>query len=283
MNGFINIFKPSGITSAYALTKIKKTFKGEKIGHMGTLDPLASGVLPVGIGKCNRLFNYLLDKEKVYEAEFTFGFETDTLDGDGKIINQSSIIPSKEEILKVLPNLVGLVLQTPPIYSAKNVDGKRSYQLARQGKTVELPPKQVEIMKIELTKVVKDDTYRFIIKCKGGTYIRSICRDMAYALGAFATMTKLTRVQSGCFSIENSIKLEDLDNFDFEKHLIKPQEVVNFESVYLSEKDAIELNFGRQVLLDKKDGLYKIFDKDGFVGVGEMQNQSLKIKAYIKD
>ena len=283
MNGFINIFKPSGITSAYALTKIKKTFKGEKIGHMGTLDPLASGVLPVGIGKCNRLFNYLLDKEKVYEAEFTFGFETDTLDSDGKVINQSSVVPSKEEILKVLPKLVGIVLQVPPAYSAKNVDGKRSYQLARQGKVVDLPPKKVEIMNIELTKVVSNDTFRFTIYCKGGTYIRSICRDMAYSLNTFATMTKLSRVQSGCFSIENSIRLEDLDGFDYEKHLIKPQDVVNFESITLNEKDALELNFGRQVLLDKKDGLYKIFDKGEFIGVGEINNKSLKIKAYIKD
>ena len=283
MNGFINIFKPSGITSAYALTKIKKTFKGEKIGHMGTLDPLASGVLPVGIGKCNRLFNYLLDKEKVYEAEFTFGYETDTLDSDGKIINKSDKIPTSEEILKVLPNLVGEVLQIPPIYSAKNIDGKRSYQLARQGKIVELPPKKVEIMKIELTKVVNSDTFRFIIYCKGGTYIRSICRDMAYQLNTFATMTKLSRIQSGCFCLENSIKLEDLDGFDYQKHLIKPQDVVNFESIVLNEKDAIELNFGRQVLLDKIDGLYKIFDKNDFIGVGEIQNKSLKIKAYIKD
>ena len=174
MNGFINIFKPSGITSAYALTKIKKAFKGEKIGHMGTLDPLASGVLPVGIGKCNRLFNYLLDKDKVYKAEFTFGYETDTLDSDGKIIQESKVVPSKEEILKVLPSLVGEVMQIPPSYSAKNVDGKRSYQLARQGIQVELPPKKVVISKIELDDVISDKTFAFTIYCKGGTYIRSI-------------------------------------------------------------------------------------------------------------
>lgn len=283
MNGFINIFKPSGITSAYALTKIKKAFKGEKIGHMGTLDPLASGVLPVGIGKCNRLFNYLLDKDKVYKAEFTFGYETDTLDSDGKIIKESKIIPSKEEILKVLPSLIGEVMQVPPSYSAKNVDGKRSYQLARRGIQVELPPKKVEISKIQLDCIISDNTFAFTIYCKGGTYIRSICRDMAYKLNTFATMTKLSRVQSGCFSLENSIKIEDLDNFDYEKHLIKPEDVINFESITLNEKDDIELNFGRQVLLEKADGLYKIFNKQEFIGIGEIQNKSLKIKAYIKD
>ena len=281
MNGFINIFKPSGITSAYALTKIKKAFKGEKIGHMGTLDPLASGVLPVGIGKCNRLFNYLLDKDKVYKAEFTFGYETDTLDSDGKIIQESKVVPSKEEILKVLPSLVGEVMQIPPSYSAKNVDGKRSYQLARQGIQVELPPKKVVISKIELDDVISDNA--FTIYCKGGTYIRSICRDMAYKLNTFATMTKLSRVQSGCFTLENSIKIEDLDNFDYEKHLIKPQDTISFESILLNEKDYVELNFGRQVIIDKSDGLYKIFNNDGFIGVGEIQNKSLKIKAYIKD
>ncbi len=283
MNGFINIFKPSGITSAYALTKIKKAFKGEKIGHMGTLDPLASGVLPVGIGKCNRLFNYLLDKDKVYKAEFTFGYETDTLDSDGKKIKESGIIPSKEEVLKVLPSLMGEVMQVPPSYSAKNVDGKRSYQLARRGIQVELPPKKVIISNIQLDSVIGDNTFAFTIYCKGGTYIRSICRDMAYKLNTFATMTKLSRVQSGCFSLENSIKIEDLDNFDYEKHLIKPEDVINFESITLNEKDDIELNFGRQVLLEKADGLYKIFNKKEFIGIGEIQNKSLKIKAYIKD
>ncbi|MBQ9781630.1 MAG: tRNA pseudouridine(55) synthase TruB, partial [Clostridia bacterium] len=123
----------------------------------------------------------------------------------------------------------------------------------------------------------------FTIYCKGGTYIRSICRDMAYKLNTFATMTKLSRVQSGCFTLENSIKIEDLDNFDYEKHLIKPQDTISFESILLNEKDDVELNFGRQVIIDKSDGLYKIFNNDGFIGVGEIQNKSLKIKAYIKD
>ncbi len=283
MNGFINIFKPSGITSAYAITKIKKMFKGEKIGHMGTLDPLASGVLPVGIGKCNRLFNYLLDKEKVYKAEFTFGYETDTLDSDGKVLKESAIIPTKEQILSVLPSLIGEVMQVPPSYSAKNVDGKRSYQLARQGIQVELPPKKVVISKIELESQISNNCYAFTIYCKGGTYIRSICRDMAYALSTYATMTKLSRVQSGCFTIENSINVEDLDYFNIEKHLIKPENVVTFESVFLNEKDDTELSFGRKVLVEKDNGFYKIFNKNGFIGIGEIENKSLKIKAYIKD
>ncbi len=283
MNGFINIFKPSGITSAYALTKIKKAFKGEKIGHMGTLDPLASGVLPVGIGKCNRLFNYLLDKEKVYKAEFTFGYETDTLDGDGKVVLKSQVIPTKEQILQVLPSLIGEVMQVPPTYSAKNVDGKRSYQLARQGKQVELPPKKVEILNIELTDCINFETFAFTITCKGGTYIRSICRDMAKSLNTVATMTKLSRVQSGCFRVENAISLDELDGIDYEKHLIKPQDVLNFESVILNEKDDTELSFGRYVFINKNDGLYKIFNQKEFIGVGEVVNKSLKIKAYIKD
>ncbi len=283
MNGFINIFKPSGITSAYALTKIKKAFKGEKIGHMGTLDPLASGVLPVGIGKCNRLFNFLLDKEKVYKAEFTFGYETDTLDSDGKIINKSDKIPSKQEILEILPCLVGEIMQIPPSFSAKNVDGKRSYELARKGIQVELPPKKVEILKIELDGEISNGTYAFTITCKGGTYIRSICRDMAYKLNTYATMTKLSRVQSGCFTLENAINIENFDLFNIEKHLIKPQDVISFESIYLNKKDDVELSFGRKVVIDKKDGFYKIFNSEGFIGVGEIQNYILKIKAYIKD
>ena len=149
MNGFINYYKPSGISSAYAINRIKKLFKGDKIGPMGTLDPLAEGVLPIAIGKSTRLFDYLLDKEKIYIAEFTFGYETDTLDRGGKVIKEGGLVPTVDEVLKVIPTLVGKVDQLPPLYSAKNVGGERSYDLARRGIEVELKPKTVEIDAIE--------------------------------------------------------------------------------------------------------------------------------------
>lgn len=284
INGFINFYKPSGMTSAYALNKIKKVFKGEKLGHMGTLDPLAEGVLPVAFGKSTRLFDYLLDKTKVYLATFTFGYETDTLDSDGKVVNQGGYLPKKQDILSVLDKLVGEVDQIPPIYSAKCVAGKRSYELARSGVEINLPPKKVVINKIELTDKINENSFSFLIECKGGTYIRSICRDMANLLNTFATMTALKRLQSGVFKVENSLKIEDFEKeFDVNKHLIKPDSVINFESVFLTDSKYLDLINGRPCKIDLIDGFYKVYGNGEFIGVCESLKGNLKIKAYIKD
>ena len=161
MNGFLNIYKPSGMSSAHCLNKIKKKID-YKCGHMGTLDPLACGILPIGVGQASRLFDHLLDKTKVYIAEFTFGYETDTLDLEGTVLKTSEKIPSKSEIIDLLPNLCGKVMQIPPVFSAKCVDGKKSYQLARKGVSVDLPPKEVEIFSIKL--LILSSTFDFFIK-----------------------------------------------------------------------------------------------------------------------
>ncbi len=284
MNGFINFYKPSGMSSAYALNLIKKRFKGEKMGHMGTLDPLASGVLPVAFGKSTRLFDFLLDKTKVYIAEFTFSYETDTLDRGGKVIKEAEKVPSMSEIEGVLSSLVGVVEQIPPIYSAKNINGKRSYELARQGVEVELKPKKVTIKNIQILEQISPNTYKFLIECKGGTYIRSICRDMAYKLNTYATMTALERVESGVFNKENSFTLEEIiKNFNEEKMLIKPDNAVNFEVINLSDKNTEDIINGRDFFIQNKNGVYRVYGKGEFIGIGVLENNSLKIKAYIKD
>lgn len=163
MTGFINFYKPSGMSSAISLVKIKKLLgKSVKCGHMGTLDPLASGVLPVAIGKATRLFDYLLDKVKVYEAEFTFGYETDTLDLGGKIINEGGRVPEISEVRAAAERRDREKLQQiPPAYSAKNVNGKRSYELARKGIAVELKPKTVEILSIIVSESEKVGAFNF--------------------------------------------------------------------------------------------------------------------------
>ena len=284
MNGFINFFKPSDMSSAYALNLIKKRFKGQKLGHMGTLDPLASGVLPVAFGKSTRLFDYLLDKIKVYRAVFTFGYETDTLDRGGVVIKESKIIPSKEEILSKIDGLVGSILQMPPKYSAKNVGGKRGYELARKGVEFELKPKRVEILKIELTKRVSENSYEFLIECKGGTYIRSICRDLAYSLSTYATMTSLEREKSGCFTKDNAFSLEDIvNNFDEEKMLILPDKVVDLPILNLTDTEEGHLINGRKFLINSQNGKYKVYSKNGFIGIGDVLDNKLNLTAYLKD
>ncbi|MBR6737141.1 MAG: tRNA pseudouridine(55) synthase TruB [Clostridia bacterium] len=281
MKGFINYYKPSGISSAYAINRIKKLFKGEKIGHMGTLDPLAEGVLPIAIGKATRLFDYLLDKDKVYVATFTFGYETDTLDRGGKVIKSGGKVPTESEVLKVIPSLIGTVMQVPPAYSAKNVQGKRSYELARQGIEVELKPKKVEISQIKLINY-NGDSFNFEITCKGGTYIRSIVRDMALALNTFGTMTALKRVKSGAFSVENAVYEEEIVESDLEDLLIAPDSVLSLESIYLNDELYIELENGRPCIATCENGLYKVYHDEEFIGVGLVENAILKIKARIK-
>lgn len=284
MNGFINLYKPSGMSSAYALNSIKKKFRGNKVGHMGTLDPLAEGVLPVAIGKCTKLFDYMLDKTKVYIAEFTFGYETDTLDRAGVIINQNGQLPTKEQVIINLKKLVGKVSQIPPLYSAKNVNGVKSYNLARQGIFVELKAKEVEIDAITLLDCIEEKgVYKFKIECKGGTYIRSICKDLAALLSTYGTMTSLERVQSGVFTKENSVSLKDLqEKSDVSSLIINPLDVLNYKKIYIDDKFEYDFVCGKPSYVNEEDGLYLLLNGQTLVCLASVINKALKIKVYFK-
>ena len=284
MNGFINLYKPSGMSSAYALNTIKKKFRGKKVGHMGTLDPLAEGVLPVAIGKCTKLFDYMLDKTKVYIAEFTFGYETDTLDRAGVIIKQNGALPTKEQVEKNVKKLVGKVSQIPPLYSAKNVNGEKSYNLARQGIQVELKAKEVEINDITMLEYNEESgVYKFKIECKGGTYIRSICKDLATLLSTYATMTSLLRVQSGAFTLENSVSISDLKQLsDYSSVIIDPLSVLNYKKIYINDKQEYDFVCGKPTYVSVEDGLYLVMNGENLVCLASVINKALKIKVYFK-
>lgn len=281
MNGFLNVYKPRGMSSAHCLNKIKKKID-YKCGHMGTLDPLACGILPIGVGQATRLFDHLLDKTKVYVAEFTFGYETDTLDLEGEKLNESQVIPTAEQVEKVLPSLCGKVMQIPPIFSAKCVDGKKSYQLARKGIAVELPPKEVEIYSIKLIGG-SAPSYKFEIACGGGTYIRSICRDIAHALGTFATMTALERVASGFFTLDNCIHLDDfLASDDPKSFLIRSDEPLKYEKLVLNNEQATRLLNGLRDPYDLPNGKYCVYCESEFWGVGIIEDKKLVVKPYVR-
>ncbi len=281
MNGFLNVYKPRGMSSAHCLNKIKKKIN-YKCGHMGTLDPLACGILPIGIGQATRLFDHLLDKKKVYIAEFTFGYETDTLDLEGEVIKQSAKIPTVSEIIAVLPSLCGKIMQIPPVFSAKCVDGKKSYQLARKGISVELPPKQVEIYSIKLIEE-RSPSFRFEISCGGGTYIRSICRDIAYSLETFATMTALERTESGFFTKENCIHLDDfLASDDPVGFLIASDEPLKYEKLVLDKEKSTRLLNGLRDEYDLPNGKYCVYSEDEFWGVGIVEDKRLVVKPYVR-
>lgn len=283
MNGFLNLYKPKGVSSAKILNALKKSIKGVTVGHMGTLDPLASGVLPVALGKSTRLFDFLLDKDKTYIATFAFGYETNTLDLEGEIVKRSEYIPTENELIAAAKQNTGEVMQVPPVFSAKCVNGKRSYQLARKGEEVELQPKKVTINSIELIEKISDNELKFKIECKGGTYIRSIVRDIAAACGTVGTMTDLVRTGSGIFLIENSVKLEDFVSSDNkESILIPPEDVISYPEIYLNETETTRLFNGLYDTFSYPDGRYKIFAPDGFYGVGDVTNEKIKVKAYIR-
>lgn len=282
--GFLNIDKPSGMTSGAVVNKCK-WLSGVPCGHMGTLDPLASGVLPVGVGRATRLFDYFLEKEKEYIAEFTFGVSSDTLDSTGDRVTGGRI-PTDKEIASVLPSFVGDILQVPPKYSAKNVNGQRGYDLARKGVDFELAPKQVRIFGLELLgKADGENAFAFKVNCGGGTYIRSLARDIAAALGTNAVMSALRRTKSGAFAIGESIPFEllaqDPPAEELEKYLIPTESVLPQPALSLSVTDEEKLLMGQTVKTERADGLYKLYKNGVFYGLAEVQNGLAKAKTKL--
>lgn len=273
MKGFINLNKPIGMSSAkaVAIVKQKLNLKNEKVGHTGTLDPLASGVLPIAIGRATRLFGFMLTKHKTYIAEFTFGYQTNTLDSEGEVEFRSDYIPSKQEIEKVTCKFIGKISQIPPQFSAKSVNGIRAYEKARKGEEIDLKPSIVEIIEFRVLGQ-SENSFKFLITCGSGTYIRSLCRDLARELNTFATMTSLERVQSGVFDIETAV---DLDNLSEDKILDCDIVLQTLERIDLDSVQEKTLLDGKKLILDKISGQYKAYcgeligilsiDKNGLV------------------
>jgi tRNA pseudouridine55 synthase len=252
---------------------------------MGTLDPLADGVLPIGVGNATRLFDFFLQKEKEYIAEFTFGVRSDTLDSTGEMIVDGRV-PTEEEIASVLPRFLGDIMQMPPKYSAKNVNGKRGYDLARAGVEFELNAQQVHIYGIEtLGKAESADTYRLKIRCGGGTYIRSLARDIAGALGTNAVMSALSRTQSGYFTIEESIPFSLLESdpsvAELQKYMIPTERVIPYETITLTPKAYVRVFQGVPTTVDYPDGLYKIYQEEKFYGIAQVADGKVKIKTKL--
>lgn len=211
VEGIIVVYKEKGCTSHDVVGKVRRIIGTKKVGHTGTLDPEAEGVLPVCIGRATKIANYITEKEKEYIATIKFGVVTDTQDMTGKVISETTDFTlDKDEVTKVINSFVGEYMQTPPIYSAVKVKGKKLYEYARAGETVKIPARKVQIFDIEILEM-NDDNAKIKIKCGKGTYIRSLCHDIGKKLGIGACMQDLIRTQSGIFKAEDSIKLDDLD------------------------------------------------------------------------
>ena len=285
MKGIVNLYKPKGWTSRDAVNKVRNLLHVKEAGHMGTLDPAGEGVLPIGVGKGTRLFDALIKKDKVYEAEFTFGYETDTLDGDGEVINSTEIIPSQDGIKSKLTDFIGVISQVPPLYSAKNVNGTRAYDLARKGVDFTLEAAEVEIYSFELVRMTNINTYLMRIHCSAGTYIRSLCRDLAYALGSLATMVSIKRVQSGNFFVENSVTVDEVAKLG--EACVIPLEVAlsDFPRFDVPESEYERLIHGIKMPVDVVPvAPFTVYCKNELFGLGEKDELGrLRIKTYLRD
>lgn len=210
MDGFVNVLKPSGPTASDMVVRLKKIFGQKKVGHLGTLDPGAAGVLPIALGRATKLFDFLTFKSKKYRAFFTFGKTTDTLDSYGKITEVIPFSLDDEKIRSALGRFVGKIRQIPPNYSALSIGGRRAYALARDGVEFDVPPRDVEVFAFDLVRRVSAATWCFDITCSGGTYIRSLARDLAQVLGTVGYMSCLIRLQSGEFNVKDAKTIEEI-------------------------------------------------------------------------
>lgn len=249
MFGFLSVYKPVGKTSHDVVAYFRKLLKIKKIGHTGTLDPFAEGVLPICIGNSTRLIEYLPD-DKAYLAFVQFGKATDSYDIEGNVIFQSDKKVAKEDVEQALKKFEGDIEQLPPIYSAIKVNGKKLYEYAREGKSVEIKPKKVTIYKIELKNFDYDNQVAQVyVECSKGTYIRSIANDLGQVLGCGGYLTRLIRTKAGKFLLENSKKMEDFSSKEIvENNLIEPISMLNYETYSLNDSEKIDISNGKPLL-----------------------------------
>jgi len=286
-NGVLNIYKPKGYTSHDIVNKVRRIAGMKKVGHTGTLDPMAEGVLPVCLGKATRIAEYLTGEEKEYIAEVTLGAETDTLDADGEVIKECPIPELREALLQeAFKKFIGDLVQIPPMYSAIKKEGKPLYKYAREGLEFELPGRNITINYINLISF-EGKMFKIRVGCSKGTYIRSLARDLGNELGSCGYLSSLIRSKSGNFTIANAVTLETLQEEGVEKHLISIDEAIpQFISVHLDEENSKKASLGNFVILDEtnyKDvfdsEMVKIFAFDGSViGLGVLESRVLKPK-----
>jgi len=253
VHGWVVLDKPYGLGSTSAVGKVRWLFTAQKAGHAGTLDPLATGILPIALGEATKTVPFMMDAKKSYQFTLTFGENTDTWDIEGEVTETSDMRPSEDAIRKALPQFIGDIEQIPPRYSAIKVDGKRSYDLARSGEIVELKSRQVRVDSFELVEF-DGDAATFEVGCGKGTYIRSLARDLAATLGTCGHVTMLRRTRVGPFHQEQSFTLDALENLCHRggvSDALRPVETAldDIPVLALTEQEAIELKHGRAIVL----------------------------------
>ncbi|MFR7874197.1 MAG: tRNA pseudouridine(55) synthase TruB [Christensenellales bacterium] len=283
MDGILVINKSKGLTSNDIVKKVKKILN-TKVGHTGTLDPNATGVLPLLLGNATKISKYLINHDKEYEAVIKLGAKTTTADVEGKIIEEKEVNKEKlkeENIEEVLKSFIGKQQQIPPIYSAIKVNGKKLYEYARQGKEVEIKARNIEIYDLKLLKIdSKNDELTINVKCSKGTYIRSLCEDIAVKLETIGYMKELNRIQVGEFNIKDSVTIEELkaniENKDY-SNIIGIEEIFKeIPEITIKQREYEKYLNGVKIDTDNMDGIYRIYLDNKFSGLGIVENKKLK-------
>ena len=291
IQGWINLYKPKNISSFKAINEIKKKFLLKKIGHAGTLDPLAEGILPVAIGKATKLISFINNDIKKYYFTVSWGLQTSTDDSDGEILNRSNLIPELKKIEKSIKKYLGLTSQIPPKVSAVKINGKRAYKLVRERQDFSIEPKKVFVKDIQVLNHKVNKTY-FSIECGKGFYVRSFARDIAIQLGTYGHISSLERVKVGSFVKETSILLDDLlkigerlDDFNYFKTSISMlDDILAYEIV--DQKDLNEISFGRSIKikeeyirkssLNTNDKNFFLSNNGNIVSIGKLEGNLFK-------
>ncbi|WP_195925185.1 tRNA pseudouridine(55) synthase TruB [Sarcina ventriculi] len=289
MNGVINIIKNTGMTSFDVVARVRKITKEKKVGHTGTLDPEAFGVLPICLGKATKIIDYMMENEKAYRVSFKLGIVTDTYDLEGKIIREKDASNvGKEEIIRVISNFIGNIKQVPPMYSALKQNGVKLYELARKGIEVKREARDITIYKIENIDI--QDEICMDVYCSKGTYIRSLCFDIGEELGVGATMTKLCRIKNGNFTLENGLNIDDLNEENVKERIISIEEALcRFDKIVVNNKFTKLLVNGVRVYdkrlckdIIKNNKLYRVYDDlNTFIGLGRKDDSGFKIEKLL--
>lgn len=292
MLGLLLLNKPEGITSFGAVARIKRLTGEKRVGHTGTLDPMATGVLPILIGRATTLSQYLIDADKSYTATVKLGVTTDTGDIMGNVISNTVFDRTTFELEDTLQKFTGKQMQVPPMYSAIKQNGVRMYELARKGESVEIPAREIEVFSIEtLSPLNQEGEFVIDTTVSKGTYIRSLCRDIGESLGCGATLTKLIRTKTAGFKLENCVDLDNLTPENIADYILPADRAVDYmPQISVSDKQSVRFCNGGQLSLDriKSNGfcdgaLYRVYCEKTFLGLGkaDTQNNLLKIVCLV--
>lgn len=288
MTGFVFLDKGEGMTSFFAASRLRKIFGTKKIGHTGTLDPMATGVLPIAIGGATRFIELIPNHDKAYVAVFRLGLTTDTLDITGEILSRSEVEVTKADVENVLGSFRGEIKQLPPMYSAIKKDGVRLYELARQGIEVEREERQITVYSLELTNADEENNeYEITVECSKGTYVRSLISDIGEALGCGATMTKLRRTKANAVTIDSCYTVDELcemkEKGTLTDALVNVDRFISYDKIKVSEAQAKRFSNGGALDCNrfggkKEPGLYCVYSPENrFLGVGEINEDRTQL------